>query len=149
MKTSIEGIALIKHFEELSLVPYHDPAGLPTIGRGHLLSREVGANLRQWAPITPAEADRLFDLDIALAEHYVQSLIIIPLSGRQFSALVSFVFNVGPGALRRSTLRRIINMGALEAAPKQLRRWVWASGKRLDGLIWRREAEIALGQPWI
>ena len=149
MKTSPEGIALIQFFEGLSLEPYHDAAGLPTIGRGHLLSREAGADLRQWAPITALQAEGLFSYDLVVAEYAVRDIILPILSSGQFSALVSFVFNVGSGALRRSTLRHSINIGALEDAPRQLRRWVWASGKRLDGLIWRREAEIAMGQPWI
>ncbi|WP_220473985.1 lysozyme [Klebsiella pneumoniae] len=56
-------------------------------------------------------------------------------------ALVSFTFNLGAGALQRSTLRRKVNRGEHQAVPADLMKWVWAAGKRLPGLIRRRQAE--------
>lgn len=58
--------------------------------------------------------------------------------------LVSFTFNLGAGALPRSTLRRRANRGEHEAAAGEFKKWIWAAGKRLPGLVVRRRAESAL-----
>lgn len=52
--------------------------------------------------------------------------------------------NLGAGALQRSTLRRKVNRGEHSLVPREFRRWVWAGGRRLRGLIRRREAEVGL-----
>lgn len=70
-------------------------------------------------------------------------LIQVPLNDNQFDALVSFTFNLGAGALQRSTLRRRVNREEHEVVPAEFRRWVWAGGRKLKGLVWRREAEAA------
>ena len=59
-------------------------------------------------------------------------------------ALCSFAFNLGAGALQRSTLRRKVNREEHAAVPHEFRRWVWAGGRKLKGLIRRREAEAVL-----
>ena len=148
MKTSEAGIALIKGFEHLELEPYHDPVGYPTIGWGHLLSLEQWADLSQWPAITEEEADALLEKDLDVAERAVSGFVRVPLSHAQASALVSFTFNLGADAFRTSTLRTMLNRGEYHEIPDQLRRWVFAKGVRLRGLIRRREAEIALGEPW-
>ena len=68
----------------------------------------------------------------------------VPLEDGRFDALASFAFNLGAGALQRSTLRRKVNRAEHEAVPAEFRRWVWAGGCRLKGLVRRREAEAAL-----
>ena len=62
----------------------------------------------------------------------------------QFDALVSFAFNLGSGALQRSTLRRKINRDDHLAVPAEFRRWVWAGGRKLKGLVRRRKAEAVM-----
>ena len=56
----------------------------------------------------------------------------------------SFTFNLGAGALQRSTLRRRANREERDAVPDEFRRWVWAGGRKLKGLVRRREAEAVL-----
>ena len=68
-------------------------------------------------------------------------LIRVPLEDGQFNALCSFAFNLGGGALQRSRLRRKVNREEHDAVPREFRRWVWAGGRKLKGLIRRREAE--------
>lgn len=68
----------------------------------------------------------------------------MPLTDNQFDALVSFTFNLGAGALQRSTLRRKLNRGDYYSIPSELKKWVWAGGKKLKGLIKRREEESNL-----
>lgn len=64
----------------------------------------------------------------------------------RFDALVSFTFNLGGGALQRSTLRRKVNREEHEDVPREFLRWVWAGGRKLRGLVRRREAEALLYQ---
>ena len=134
---------IARPFEGLSLRPYHDPVGFPTIGYGHLLSREQGADLSRWPALADeAEASTLLESDMTSALNSVRRLIAVPLAENQEAALVDFAFNCGSGNLQLSTLRRVINRGELDEAPKQFRRWVYARGRRLKGLVIRREAEI-------
>ena len=134
---------IAKPFEGLSLDPYHDPVGFPTIGYGHLLSREPGADLARWPALADeAEAQMLLQSDVAAALASVRRLIAAPLGEAQEAALVDFAFNCGAGNLQLSTLRRVINRGEYDEAPTQFRRWVYARGRRLKGLMHRREAEV-------
>jgi hypothetical protein len=80
-------------------------------------------------------------LNRQLSERAVLRLIQVSLDDGQFDALVSFTFNLGAGALQRSTLRRKINRKEYCTVPAELRRWVWADGRKLRGLMRRREAE--------
>ena len=91
--------------------------------------------------ITQAEATELLCKDVRIAERAVLRLISVPLTDGQFDALVSFTFNLGAGALQRSTMRRKVNRGQHEAVPAELMKWVWADGKRLPGLVRRRRLE--------
>lgn len=151
VKISERGIKLIKQFERLRLKPYHDAAGYPTIGYGHLLSRKKWADLPKGEPTTKKEAVALLRRDVARSERAVVRLITVPISQGQFDALVSFTFNLGTRALRESTLRRVLNKGEYHEVPAQLRRWVFAGGKKLRGLVRRREAEVVLGleRSWV
>lgn len=132
-----EGIGLIKRFEGFSPTVYICPAGYPTIGYGHLV-RETE---RYEQIITEAEAEDLLRRDVHAAENAVLRLIDVPLTDSQFDALVSFTFNLGAGALQRSTLRRKVNRQAHSEVPEQFMRWVWAGGNKLPGLTIRRAAE--------
>ena len=75
------------------------------------------------------------------SERAVLRLISVPLTDGQFDALVSFTFNLGSGALQRSTLRRKVNRGEHEGVPAEMMKWVWAAGKKLPGLVRRRRQE--------
>jgi lysozyme len=90
------------------------------------------------------EGVELLRIDAQIAEAAVVRLIRVPLTDGQFDALVSFTFNLGAGALQRSTLRRRANRGEHEAAAGEFKKWIWAAGKRLPGLVTRRRAESAL-----
>ena len=137
-----EGLALIKRFEGFAPQTYVCPGGWPTIGYGHVV-RE-GERERLTDGIDEATAEALLRRDVETAERAVLRLIRAPLEDGQFDALVSFVFNLGGGALQRSTLRRNVNREEHDAVPHEFRRWVWAGGRKLKGLIRRREAEAGL-----
>ncbi|MEW9857803.1 lysozyme [Pseudomonas putida] len=124
--------------------PYHDPVGLPTIGYGHLLSRQAWAPLGLFPAITLEQAKALLRADLAKAAGAVLSLVKVKLNANQLAALIDFVFNAGGGNFEISTLRRVINRGDFAAVPAQLMRWVYAKGVRLPGLVKRRRAEAEL-----
>lgn len=136
------GIDLIKRFEGFSATVYICPAGYPTIGYGHVVKE--GEDFSKG--ISESQAENLLRQDAQIAERAVLRLITVPLTDGQFDALVSFTYNLGGGALQRSTLRRVINRGEHPEVPRQLMRWVWADGRKLKGLIRRREAEAILFQ---
>ena len=82
--------------------------------------------------------------DMAQALMSVWRLIKVPLNDNQEAALADFTFNCGSGNLQTSTLRRVINRGAFDETPQQFMRWVYARGRKLNGLIRRRTAEAEL-----
>ena len=128
-------------FEGCILDPYHDPVGYPTIGYGHLLSMRPWADLSQWNSITQQQADDLLIKDLLMKLNGVRRLITVPLNKWQEAALIDFAFNCGTGNLKVSTLRKVINRGDYDQAPKQFMRWVFARGVKLNGLVRRRKAE--------
>lgn len=137
-KTNKAGVDLIKRWEGLRLTSYLCPAHVWTIGYGHTVSARKGQT------ITEAQANDLLKEDLTKFERGVSNLINVPLDDNQFAALVSWAFNVGLGAVERSTLRRKLNAGDYESVPSELRRWNKAGGKVLQGLVNRREDEIKL-----
>jgi lysozyme len=131
------GIDLIKRFEGFSRTVYFCPAGYPTIGYGHVVKPH-----EDFSPgIDEARAEELLRQDAQIAERAVLRLINVPLTDGQFDALVSFTYNLGGGALQRSTLRRKINREEHADVPEQFMRWIWAGGRKLKGLVRRRAAE--------
>ncbi len=136
-----EGLDLIKRFEGFSPTIYICPAGYPTIGYGHVVREDERDRFVEG--IDEQEAEDLLQRDVRWAERGVLRLIDVPLTDGQFDALVSFTFNLGTGALQRSTLRRKVNREEHEQVPREFMRWVWADGRRLQGLIKRRAAEAA------
>ena len=94
-------------YKPLSPEIYLDAAGLPTIGYGHLLRSGEDEMFKNGISSEAGEA--LLIKDVLYAECAVLRLIRVPLTDGQFDALVSFTFNLGGGALQRSTLRRKVN----------------------------------------
>lgn len=132
------GLALIKEFEGCRLEAYQCPAGMWTIGYGHTRGVAYGQS------ITQAQAEELLLQDVAQAANAVRNLVKVELNDDQLAALTSFVFNLGAKNLADSTLLRRLNEGDYECVPEQLERWVYAGGKKLPGLVRRRQAEAAL-----
>lgn len=139
---TLSGLSLIKEFEGFSADIYLDAAGLPTIGYGHLLRAGEDKMFRRG--ISHEAAIALLIKDVQASERAVLRLISVPLTDSQFDALVSFTFNLGAGSLQRSTLRRKVNRGEHHEATTEFRKWVWAGGKKLKGLIRRRQAEAEI-----
>lgn len=144
MRISEQGLHLLKEWEGIRLKKYKDVAGKWTIGVGHLLTKEELIGGKFDNGITSSEAITLLIRDVRPAESAVNRLVKCHLLQHQFEALVSFVFNLGEGNFRKSTLLRKLNQWNYDAVPGELRKWVYADGKKSKGLINRRENEIKL-----
>jgi GH24 family phage-related lysozyme (muramidase) len=146
MRLSGAGAELIARFEGFVAHPYDDAAGHATIGFGHLLHHGpvTASDRARWGTISRERGLELLVEDAGSAARAVQDAVHVELSQRQFDALVSFVFNVGEGAFRSSTLLRRLNAGDRRGAADELLRWSRAGGRVLPGLERRRRAERAL-----
>jgi lysozyme len=144
MKTSAEGIALIKKFEGLELDSYQCSANVWTLGYGHTQGVAEGDSCSE------KEAEIILVNDLKEFETYVNALVDVELDQNQFDALVAWTFNLGPTNLRTSTLLKKLNAGDYNDVPSEIKRWNRAGGQVLDGLIRRREAEALLfaGEQW-
>lgn len=129
------GIDLVKRFEGCGLAAYQDSVGVWTIGYGHTSAVQPGDT------ITQPQADSLLAVDMQSAIDCVDRKVGPNLTDNQFSALVSFVFNLGCAAFCGSTLLRLLNCGETAAAAQQFVRWDRAGAQELPGLLMRREAE--------
>ena len=141
MKTNAAGISLIKQFEGVRLTAYQDMVGVWTIGYGH-----TGPEVKKGLSITQQQADQLLAADLQTFETGVGKAVTVPLNANQFSALVSFSYNLGLANLQSSTLLRLLNQGDYAGAAAQFPRWDRAGGQIVAGLRRRRQAEQALFQ---
>lgn len=132
-------IDLIKEFEGFSAKAYPCPAGVLTIGYGH-----TGPDVIPEMIISKERAEELLELDVRKVADDVLELVKVPLNDSQFSALISFTYNLGIGALRKSTLLNKVNRGLYGNIPAEIVKWCHAGGKKLPGLVRRRNEEAAL-----
>ena len=137
-RTSSTGINLIKRWEGLRTKAYLCPASVWTIGYGHTKTARRGQRINH------QEAERLLKEDLKVYEKAVRDYVSVPLNQNQFDALVSFCFNVGVGAFQNSTLRKLLNQRKYKGAARQLHRWVHGGGRKLPGLVKRRNDEYEL-----
>jgi len=153
MEMSAHGIALLAQWEGIREDTYKDSAGLDTIGVGHLITAEEkrtgtiiidGAHIPYEAGLTKNQVSLLLRQDLSRFEKAVSDMVAVSLNVNQFDALVAFVFNIGIGGFEKSTLLRLLNQGNYDSVPEQLRRWNKAAGQVVQGLVNRREKEVAL-----
>lgn len=151
MTLSDSGESLLKSVESLRLTPYDDQTGHDisswvegaTVGYGHLIGRD------EWPlyenGVTEAQAQTLFDDDLAPFLASVNRSVTVPLSPQQFDALVMLAFNIGIGGFETSSAVKLVNdpnastpYDSLESAWKA---WNKSQGKVNQGLVNRRDAE--------
>ena len=140
MKPSAQIADFIKAWEGLRLDCYIDAAGKPTVGWGHLLEPHEPHPQN----LTLEQACQYFDRDLEEHAQAVDDMVEVDIAQHEFDALVSFAFNLGPDALRRSTLLRKVNERRFDDAAHEFERWVYAGQKKLVGLVKRRKAECAV-----
>ena len=128
----------VKQFEGFSAQPYDDYKG-ESVGYGRLFPR--GQAPRN---VTEQQATQWLTEDIQTAAKAVDSMVKVPLTQAQRTALISFTYNLGTGNLASSTLLKKLNTGDYEGAADELPRWNQAGGKVLPGLVNRRARERAM-----
>lgn len=150
MKTNQAGIDLIKKWEGFKEDAYLCPAGKWTIGFGDT------QNVKKGDKITLAEAEKRLARRLVEFEGYVNQLIKVPINENQFSALVSFCYNVGADidvdnvaeGLGDSTLLKRLNARDYSSAAQEFLKWdkatVHGVRQRLPGLTARRKEEKEL-----
>ncbi|WP_312062269.1 lysozyme [Pantoea septica] len=119
--------------------PYKDVAGVWTVCDGH-----TGTDIIKGKKYTDRECDRLLWNDLQPVKKTVDSLVKVPLNEYQRAALYSFTYNVGSGSFSKSTLLKKLNAGDQDGACEELRRWVYAGGMKLRGLMNRRDMERSM-----
>lgn len=143
MKTSRDGIALIKKWEGCRLTAYPDPGtgGEPwTIGYGHT-SAAGEPKVKKGMKITQQEADDILVRDLVKYESAVMKALTVLPTQNQFDAMVSLCYNIGPGAFAGSSVVKKFNASNISAAADAFRLWNKAGGRVMQGLVNRREDE--------
>jgi len=130
---------VVRRVPVITAAPYICPAGYWTIGWGSLCKRDH-------PPITEPEGEVLLarDLRVALGAAITYCPLLLEEPPRRMAAIVSFTFNLGGARLKASTLRRRVNTRDWPQARAEIRKWVWGGGRKLPGLVLRREAEAQL-----
>jgi lysozyme len=140
LKINLEGLNLIKEFEGFRSKAYLCAANVPTLGYGSTFYPN-GIKVKLGDTITLPEAEKLLLVTIEGFAKGVRNAVKVPLTTNQFSALVSFAFNVGLSAFESSTLLKKINNKDYSGASLEFSKWVKGGGKTLPGLVRRRNAE--------
>ena len=139
-----KAIAIIKKFEGYRSKAYQDSVGVWTIGYGTIKYSD-GVSVKSGDVITEAQAF------FYLADHIekeilkpMAELVKVRITFNQYSALISFVYNLGIGNFQRSTLLKKLNIPNFNEAGDQFLVWNKAGGKVLPGLVTRRAMEREL-----
>ena len=125
----------VANFEGKELTGYVDPVGIETACYGHTKTAQAGKRY------TEDECLNLLAQDLAEHNKQLMSVVAVSLSQGEHMAYLSFIYNVGAGNFRRSSLLRYLNENQRNRACDELSRWVYAKGRKLTGLVKRREQE--------
>lgn len=143
LRTSARGLELIKGFEGFRPRASRLPDGRWIVGYGHTRTARAGL------AVSPRDAELvLAHSDLPPIEQLIQDEVLAPLTQNEFDALVSFAWNIGPGAFQSSSVLANLNEGDRLAAASDM--WLWRRGrvsgevKIIDALVRRRAAEISL-----
>lgn len=132
------GLNLLKAAEGCRLTSYKDITGVWTIGYGHT------GNVTEGQHITQDQADEFLRQDLDHVEAGIDCMVHVPLSGNQFSALCSLVYNIGRGHFKSSTCLAKLNEGKYAEAANWILPWCKAGGVEVEALSDRRIAERLL-----
>lgn len=133
----MQAVEIVKEFEGFSPCSYICPGGKKTIGFGHAILPDEEFE----EPLTISQAETILFEDLHTASAAVNDLVTALLTQAQFDALTSFVYNIGRGNFASSTMLKLLNQRDYEGASREFGRWIYGGGKRLPGLIRRRERE--------
>jgi len=143
MKTSQRGIDLLKESEGLRLKAYQCSAGVWTVGFGTTNATGL-IDIKRDTVITKPQAEELLKRSLRSYEDAVNDYVKVPLNQSQYDSLVNFIYNIGEGAFKKSTLLKKLNRGGYASIPSEMMRWNKVGGKVNRGLVNRRTKEAAL-----
>ena len=144
MQISKRGVKFISDWEGFRDKVYLDVGGKPTIGFGHLLTKQEIENDIFKDGISKKKALKLLQKDTSWAEKVVNNHVNVPLTQNQFDALVSFVYNLGSYNFQKSTLLRKLNQKNYKDTAEEFLKWVYVNRMKIKGLENRRKAEKEL-----
>lgn len=146
LKVSDVGVNLCKEFEGFFSKAYKCPAGVWTVGYGTTMINGRPVNPNDQMTEKEAHDYLLIDLQKHLDQgaKYIRPEIASRLNQNQIDAIASFVYNVGPGGLSKSSFLRLLNQGDFVNCSEKLLLWNKAGGRVLRGLTRRRHAEKKL-----
>ena len=133
-------LGLVTAWEGYEGKVYLDPVGIPTVCYGHV----VPSNVKVGTHFSTEACHEILYADLKVASEAVDRYVRVEIPDYTKAALISFVFNVGIGNFKKSRLLKLINQGDIVAACHELPKWVYAKGKKLKGLVNRRQAEMRL-----
>lgn len=134
---ALSGSFLIAPSEGLVTKTYLDPVNILTSCRGH-----TGPELKLGQTFTVDQCDKVFADDLIKHDKQLMSVVKVPFkSDYQHAAMLSFVYNVGIGNFSSSTMLKRLNAGNYGGACLELTKWIYAKGKKLNGLVTRRTKE--------
>jgi lysozyme len=147
IQTAVElAVELCKKWEGFSAKPYICPAGYPTIGYGTVYKPNGTKVTLSDSPISQETAEAWLRQEIT--HNYMAGVLkaspILLQNTQLLAAITDFAYNLGTARYRASTLKRRVDANDLEGCAIELRKWVYGGGKKLRGLVLRREDEIAL-----
>jgi lysozyme len=125
IKVSQDGQRFIKNAEGLRTDRYIDVAGVPTIGYGHTDKHGLPKHASM------EQIDSMFYHDLKVAEDCIETNVKVPLSAKEHDALISLIFNIGPGAFSRSSIVKNLNAGKKWSAAHTLKQYVYVSKREV------------------
>jgi lysozyme len=138
-------IALVRSLEGCNLTAYPDDAsgGKPyTIGWGTILLN--GNPVQPGQVITQAVADAAQVAEVTYSLGVARRAVLAVITDGEAAALTSFAYNLGAGALRTSTLVKLVSAGNRNGAVNEFRKWIYGAGRPMLGLLRRRWVEAAV-----
>lgn len=145
MKLSANGLVKLAEFEGVKLNAYQCSAGVWTIGIGSTYYAN-GTKVKQGDKL--ASRNEAYILAVTTMKQYIDAVntsIKVPINQNQFDALVCFCYNIGAPRFKTSTVVKRINLYALrDKVTDAFLMWTKANGKEVEGLVNRRNKELAL-----
>jgi len=134
-------IPIIQEFEGCKLMAYKCPAGVWTCGWG-----ETGPGIGPYTKWTQEIADNVLrhTASLVLADLIDASPSLVDASTNRIAALADFVYNLGIGAYKKSSLKLRVDQGNWASAANEIKKWDKCKGEPLAGLTRRRAIEAEM-----
>lgn len=136
---ALVGLIMSEGYSDKAIIPV--PGDVPTIGFGTTTGVKLGDKIT-----APQAVARAF-ADVQKFEGALKQCVTVPLHQHEYDAWISFSYNVGASAFCRSTAVKKLNAGDYEGACREMDKWIYVKGRRIQGLVNRRamERDLCLG----